>query len=279
MRARNIKPGLFKNELLGTADPLLTLLFEGLWCLADREGRLEDRPMRIKAEVFPYRENLDVHRYLTELERFGFVRRYKVGDLALIEVLNFKKHQSPHHTEKTGDLPAPVNSPLSNGEYPPDSLIPDSLIPDSKENPSSEQKACSDQVAASTQRKGTPPSQDACNLAALLKSEILRNKPDYRITPAQTRKWELTADRMLRIDGRTSEQIAELIRWVQRDEFWMANVLSMDTLREKFDQLTMKADLKGSTRDKAAPVKLPADYLSASERIRQERDAQAGNAQ
>ena len=80
MRARNIKPGIFRNEILGSSDPLLTLLFEGLWCLADREGRLEDRHLRIKAEVFPYRENLDIHRYLTELERTGFVQRYKVGD-------------------------------------------------------------------------------------------------------------------------------------------------------------------------------------------------------
>src|SRR6267143_3071778 len=128
MRARNIKPGIFKNEILGSSDPLLTLLFQGLWCLADREGRLEDRPLRIKAEVFPYRENLDINRYLTELERIGFVQRYKVGEVALIQVLNFKKHQNPHHTEKKSELPAPVNSPLTNGEYPADSLIPDSLV-------------------------------------------------------------------------------------------------------------------------------------------------------
>jgi hypothetical protein len=138
MRSRNIKPGLFRNEILGAADPLLTLLFQGLWCIADREGRLEDRPLRIKAEIFPYREIPDIHGYLTQLERMGFIRRYEVNNGALIEVLNFKKHQSPHHTEKKSELPAPVNSPLGHGESPlshggnpPDSLIPDSLIPDS----------------------------------------------------------------------------------------------------------------------------------------------------
>lgn len=140
MRARNIKPGLFKNELLGAADPLLTILFEGLWCIADREGRLEDRPLRIKAELFPYREIPDIDGLLTQLESMGFLHRYKVNNAPLIEVCNFKKHQSPHHTEKKSQLPAPVNSPLdngeyreSNGEYPPDSLIPDSLIPDSRQ--------------------------------------------------------------------------------------------------------------------------------------------------
>ena len=147
-RARNIKPALFKNELLGVADPLLTLLFQSLWTLADKEGRLEDRPLRIKAETFPYRDGLDVNGYLTELQRLGFIVRYLVGDLALIQVVNFKKHQTPHNTEKPSTLPpveagtiagcafqgASVKSPLSNSEnvdaLPPDSLvlIPDSLV-------------------------------------------------------------------------------------------------------------------------------------------------------
>ena len=53
-RARNIKPGLFKNELLVEQSLFVRLLFVGLWTLADREGRLEDRPKRIKLELFPY---------------------------------------------------------------------------------------------------------------------------------------------------------------------------------------------------------------------------------
>lgn len=156
-RARNIKPSLFKNEILGVADPLLTLLFESLWMLADREGRLEDRPMRIKAETFPYREGLDINGYLTELQRLGFIVRYVVGEQAFIQVVNFKKHQTPHNTEKPSEIPPPevgiverraspgglVKSPLNNGEVtqalPPDSLllIPDSLnlIPDTRISP------------------------------------------------------------------------------------------------------------------------------------------------
>lgn len=139
-RARNIKPGLFKNEVLGVADPLLTILFQSLWCLADREGRLEDRPLRIKAETFPYREGLDVNGYLTELARLGFICRYSVAGSNFIQVLNFAKHQNPHNTEKKSDIPEmpeesascdlTVSSPLNNGTSRADSLnlIPDPLI-------------------------------------------------------------------------------------------------------------------------------------------------------
>lgn len=138
MRARNIKPGLFRNEILGAADPLLTILFEGLWCCADREGRLEDRPLRIKADVLPYRENLDINRYLTVLAQCKFILRYKHGEDHYIQVLNFLKHQNPHKTEKPSIIPEfsdsctiTVNGPLNNGSRPADSLIPDSGFTDS----------------------------------------------------------------------------------------------------------------------------------------------------
>ena len=141
-RSRNIKPSLLKNEILGEADPLLTILFAGLWMLADREGRLEDRPKRIKAEVFPYRELPDFNGYLTELAQLGFIDRYEVGGIAVIQVLEFAKHQSPHKTEKaselpekpvkTGSCPVTVKAPLNDDNLTePAALIPDSfnLIP------------------------------------------------------------------------------------------------------------------------------------------------------
>ena len=141
MRSRNIKPGFFKNELLGVQDPLIQIAFIGLWCVADRDGILEDRPLRLKAEIFPYRENIDFNGYLTVMSRLDFILRYEVDGKKYILIKNFKKHQRPHHTEKSSGLPKPqtnsdgcdltVNSPLFNREYPPDSLIPDSLIPDS----------------------------------------------------------------------------------------------------------------------------------------------------
>lgn len=133
-RARNLKPSLFQNEVLGTADPLLTILFQSLWCLADKEGRLEDRPLRIKAQTFPYREGIDVNGLLTELERLDFIHRYDVGGLKLIQVVNFAKHQHPHHTEKDSEYPCKstachvtVKDPLDTSGTPSDSLNTDSL--------------------------------------------------------------------------------------------------------------------------------------------------------
>jgi len=142
-RARNIKPRFLTNEVLGKLDPIISLLFISMWMLADREGRLEDRPDRILAEAFPARRDItDVSGYLTVLTQHGFVERYKVGKQAVIQIVNFKKHQSPHVTEKPSELPAkPIDSPITveaplnndaiTAALPPDSPNPDSLNPDS----------------------------------------------------------------------------------------------------------------------------------------------------
>src|SRR5687767_8639401 len=154
-RARNIKPGFFKSYELADLGPHVQLLFAGLWCLADREGRLKDQPRLIKAEIFPYYD-VNVNGGLTLLNESGFVKRYTVNGEAFIQILKFSEHQSPHNTEKPSKIPGlehadqaeqpanphessitqkngalTVDSRKSNGGNRSDSLIPDSLIPDS----------------------------------------------------------------------------------------------------------------------------------------------------
>lgn len=113
-RARNIKPGFFENELLAELGAFDRLLFLGLWTLADREGRLEDRPKRIKIKLFPG-DDYDVERGLEALAGKGFISRYQVEGYAVVEVCNFLKHQKPHGTEKDSILPD-VNGYLTVNE-------------------------------------------------------------------------------------------------------------------------------------------------------------------
>ena len=109
-----------------------------------------------------------------------------------------------------------------------------------------ELKADTSPALLSPPSKARPqPSSAAVGLAELLRREILGNKPDYRITERQMENWARTADLMLRRDGRTEQQISDLIRWVQHDDFWKTNVLSVDKLRQKFDQLEMKSRANG----------------------------------
>lgn len=107
-RARNIKPSFFTNDILAECSPLARLLFIGLWNIADREGRLEDRPKKIKAEVLPYDE-CDPIALCDELENRQFIIRYESNNNKYIQVLNFTKHQNPHMKEAASTIPAPCS--------------------------------------------------------------------------------------------------------------------------------------------------------------------------
>jgi hypothetical protein len=105
-RSRNIKPGFFGNEVLADVHPLGRLLFAGLWTIADREGRLEDRPKKIKVFILPYDE-CDVDALLNDLMSRGFITRYTVAGTGYIQVNNWHKHQQPHIKEVASSIPAP----------------------------------------------------------------------------------------------------------------------------------------------------------------------------
>jgi len=123
-RARNIKPAFFKNELLVELPIEARLLFIGLWTLADREGRLENRPKRIKMEIYPA-DDYDIAELLLSLQNKGFI--YIYGEY--IQVINFTKHQSPHVKEAASIIPAPdehhASTVLAPCKHP---LNPESLI-------------------------------------------------------------------------------------------------------------------------------------------------------
>jgi hypothetical protein len=116
-RARLLKPGFFKNEELAALEPHARLLYAGLWTLADREGRLEDRPVRIRAELFPY-EALDVDTLLSALELAGFVVRYAVGAGRYIRIPTFLDHQTPHVREAASTLPNPIQGDVEHQARP-----------------------------------------------------------------------------------------------------------------------------------------------------------------
>lgn len=113
MRIRTVKPSFFKSENVAELAPLTRLLFVGLWCLADREGRLEDRPRRIKVEVLPY-DAVDCEVGLAELAAHGFIARYEVDGVRLIQVRNFTRHQ--RITGREADTPSAFPPPTAEAD-------------------------------------------------------------------------------------------------------------------------------------------------------------------
>ena len=169
MRARNIKPGFYRDADLSECSVEARYITPGLWMMADREGRLKDNPRQIKMELFPC-DSWDCEALLDELVQVGHIIRYEVEGVKVIQVRKFIEHQNPHKKEaasvlpgqngKTEELPG---KPSNYQASPADVLIPDSLIPDSlipEKDPLSAKPDDTQKKASPKNRNGTPPYQE-----------------------------------------------------------------------------------------------------------------------
>lgn len=75
-------------------------------------------------------------------------------------------------------------------------------------------------------------------LANYFYEQIKINNPDHKQPNFQT--WSDDIRKMIELDKRTEEQVKYIMRWVQQDDFEMANVLSPAKIRKRFDQLIIK---------------------------------------
>lgn len=201
-RSRNIKPGLYKNEDLAECSVWARFIFPGLWMLADREGRLEDRPKRIKGELLPF-DTQEVEPLLQELaskrdaQGTPFIVRYQIDGVSYIQISKFSEHQNPHYSEKesvikppnsenstprppTDSGSTPENGALKEGGKRADSLIPDSLIPDSLKQGSEIQEK---QGAGGRKKRGTPCPANFEVTSQMASWAISMGLPEPRITP------------------------------------------------------------------------------------------------
>ena len=62
--------------------------------------------------------------------------------------------------------------------------------------------------------------------------------------PSNFNKWCQTFNRLMRIDGRTPQEIGKVMEWVYQNEFWCTNIRSPNKLREKWDTLWLQMHRK-----------------------------------
>jgi len=89
------------------------------------------------------------------------------------------------------------------------------------------------------------PNEEDIKLTQLLINLMAKNNPNSsilrKLNPKRQEVWIDECRKLREIDKRTPEQIEQIIIFSQNDAFWKSNILSMPKLREKFDQLWLKA--------------------------------------
>jgi hypothetical protein len=108
-RVRMLPPELFTDERVVALAREDRYAFVGLFCEADREGRMRDQPRRLKLSVEPWDEDIDFDDVLTRIAGAGLIVRYERDGERFIAIPEFLTtwKQKPHVREAKSDLPPP----------------------------------------------------------------------------------------------------------------------------------------------------------------------------
>lgn len=249
-RTRDIRPGFFKNEYLAELPALTRILFAGLWTLADKEGRLEDRPKRIKLDTLPF-DDCDIDASLNELHSAGFIKRYKVGNQMLIQITKWADNQKPHPKEAPSIYPSPelaetlsesepFNYTASSGNTGTNNAITSyTSIPSITSMPSLNSTA--------VEKRGTivptPKFEERHLTLATEFWELVHEKYPY-YKPPKLEAWAVTIRKMEEIDGFTIDEIEDVAAWaLTKSEFWSQQIRGPDNLRKHFTKLLDQSGL------------------------------------
>ena len=106
MRRREISPEFWRDERVWALSDSAKLLLPGIWQLADRAGRLLDKPFNIGVECRPW-DVQSVAGLLVEIVQTGLLVRYEVDGVPLLAIppAAWAKHQRPHPKEVPSKLP------------------------------------------------------------------------------------------------------------------------------------------------------------------------------
>ena len=107
MKIRSVRPEFFADPTMAELSHAARLLYVGLWCIADDDGRGEWLPKQIDGQVFPL-ESVDIHALLEQLVSSARVVRYTDGNRQYFYIPTFTEYQRPNR-KYDSKLPDPAD--------------------------------------------------------------------------------------------------------------------------------------------------------------------------
>lgn len=245
MPNRIIKESVCTSAEIDALTPEEECTFYRVIVNCDDYGRMEAEPKILRAKLYPNRidqiTDQDMERWITTLatpRKEGatpLIYLYQANNRRYLQMTKWEEHQrirakrSKHPDPATGTIETiGCQTTASSGQA--------TAVIQSKPN--------QEETKPKETKPQFEPDSIEITLAEKLKAGILRVNPGAK-TPDDLQAWALEFDRMMRLDGRTYDQIAGAIEFSQRDPFWQANILSAKKLREKYDTLAIQAKRKG----------------------------------
>lgn len=97
MRIRSLKPEFFHSEQVSHLSFGARILYEGMWCFADDNGRGRANTRLLKAAIFPLDDHIgieDVGQLYNEVAGSGMVHAYQSGTKDYYHVVDWNENQS-----------------------------------------------------------------------------------------------------------------------------------------------------------------------------------------
>lgn len=247
---------MWEDEHFGSLSNEAKLMFIGLISQADDEGRGKANPSYIRGRVFMYDDMSVANTLQIRNELVTKMKHFRIYSVKGYEYFCFEKwgeYQSIRKdTFKESKIPKPQNIDCESVLDDRNETVTNSLQ-DRNETvtPRSSSRSSSRSNTKSSSKYSE--TSDAYLVSKAMADKLQSLYPERKYPDLQ--KWSLHIDRLIRIDGKTKEQILYMIAWIhggevtgksgkvhklQMDHFWTQNILSTKKLREKFDDLIPK---------------------------------------
>ena len=230
-RSRSIKPEFWDDEKLARLSRDIRLLFIGTWKCADDEGVCKGNHSWLKAQIFPYDEipSATFTDWMCQLEAGGFLVPFEENGESYYLIKNFLKHQKIDH-------PSKIKNPRP----------PEGLARDSRETREDVRKT-PPQTETETKTETKTETEPATGVAGTVEGPSLEktsvdpraielanqfavlmkiNMPEIlaRMKNGYLKAWQDSLDKLIRIDKRDPNEIAQLItHCFDKDKSWWAS--------------------------------------------------------
>lgn len=235
--------GRMLKKLISTSQKLAKLKSDSArllytWLLPhlDIEGRFSADPNIVKGYVVPRLKMSPrkINDYLEDMVRNDLIIIYEINGDKFLQLKKFKDFQILREKrESKSQIPAPPKNSITTPGVPTENSST-SKVKESKSKVKESKSLCLEKFQ-----------DEDIRLTQLLIDLMTENNPNSsilrRLTPKRQEIWIDECRKLREIDKRNAEQIEQIIIFSQNDSFWKSNILSMPKLREKFDQLWLKA--------------------------------------
>ncbi len=247
MRIRAVKPEFWSSPN-HPADPWARLLYIAMWNWADDAGVGTANLRELAGFAFPNDDQIDVgamRRMCADISAHYGAQFYTVAGRPYYAVVTWRRHQK-FDSRREGRNPGPDQAEewLYQAERTESAQCADGAPTSARtsgagtgEIGTGEQSSLSEPDGSDEERDETV-REDVERVCRHLRDRIIANgsKP-----PVITKAWRRSARLLIDKDHRTVDQILAAIDWCQNDDFWRGNIMSMPKLRDKYDQLRLKA--------------------------------------